>query len=83
MYRKNSRPKTIQVTLNDSHTFDARLSDSKDGQLIPVMGYDQPVKKLRLTVKEVYPGSRYEDMCISDVALAVKLDKAPKIQPAR
>ena len=47
------------------------------------MGYDQPVKKLRLTVKEVYPGSRYEDMCISDVALAVKLDKAPKIQPAR
>lgn len=83
LYSKNARPKTILVTLNDSHTFEARLSDSKDEQLIPVMGYDQPVKKLRLTVKEVYPGSRYEDMCISDVALAVKLDKAPKIQPAR
>ena len=36
-----------------------------------------------MTFTEVYPGTRFEDLCVSSVRLHVRLDKKPKVQPAR
>jgi len=52
-------------------------------QTVPVIGYAKPVRKIRLIIKDVYPGSRFEDCCISMVALETALSKKPQIHPSR
>ena len=83
LFKANARPKKIRFELNGEHRFDADIPDQEEEVTIPVAGYAKPVNKLRMTFTEVYPGSRFEDLCVSSVRLHVRLDKKPKIQPAR
>jgi len=83
LFKANARPKKIRFQLNGEHRFDADIPDQEDEITIPVVAYAKPVKKLRMTFTEVYPGDRFEDLCISSVRLHVRLDKKPKVQPAR
>jgi hypothetical protein len=83
LFKANPRPKKIRFELNGEHRFDADIPDQEEEITIPVVGYAKPVNKLRMTFTEVYPGSRFEDLCVSSVRLHVRLDKKPKIQPAR
>ena len=48
-----------------------------------IRDYVKPVKKIRLTFQEVWPGEKFEDLCVSGVKLEVKLDKKPKLEPVR
>lgn len=83
LFKANARPKKIRIELNGEHQFDVDIPDKEEEVQIPVTGYDKPVKKIRLTFTEVYPGSKYEDLCVTSVMLLAKLDKKPEFQPSR
>ncbi len=82
-FEANARPKRMAVELNGSHRFTVDVPDSREEFRIAVSNYTKPVKKIRLTFEEVWPGSRFEDLCVTGVRLHVHLDKKPKIQQAR
>jgi len=83
LFKANARPKKIQFNLNGEHQFDAEIPDLEESIRIPVTGYAKPVRKIRLTITDIYPGNRFEDLCITGIRLHVRLDKKPKIQQAR
>ena len=83
LFQANARPKKILVDLNDGHQFSVDIPDSKEEFRIPVNDYAKPVKKIRLTFQEVWPGTKFEDLCVSGVRLEVRLDKKPKLEPVR
>jgi hypothetical protein len=83
LFQRNARPKRIELLLNGEHRFDASLDDDIERQTILVEGYDKPVKSLRLTILDAYPGSRHDDLCISRIMLETRATKIPKITPAR
>jgi hypothetical protein len=79
----NARPKQVRVTLNGEHSFTAAIQNARVTRHIPIQGYNKPVKNIRIVFEQVWPGNRYEDLCVSAIRLHVRLDKKPKIQPAR
>lgn len=83
LFKANPRPKRLEILLNGEHSFETTLADSETLQTVPVIGYAKPVRKIRLIIKDVYPGSRFEDCCISMVALETALSKKPQIHPSR
>ncbi|MCH7225810.1 NADase-type glycan-binding domain-containing protein [Haloferula sp. A504] len=83
LFAANARPKRVEVLLNGEHRFEAEIEDAKGAQSIRVRGYDKPVKTVRLTFKEVHPGSRFDDLCVSGVRLEVALERKPEITPQR
>lgn len=83
LFKANARPKKVLVELNGEKRFSAEIPDLKDVHRIPILDYAKPVKKIRLTFEEVWPGTRFEDLCVSGIRLQVKLDKKPKIEPVR
>lgn len=83
LFLANARPKTMSVLLNGERRFTVGIADRHEAIRIPVVNYAKPVKTIRLTMEEVWPGSKYEDLCVSGVMLEVKLDKRPKIEQAR
>ncbi len=83
LFKANARPKAMTVSLNGEYEFKAMLDDRMEGQMIPVTAYAKPVKTVRLTFDEIYPGSQYEDMCVSAVLFNVKLEKEPELRGSR
>jgi hypothetical protein len=73
----------VEIVLNGEHRFMATLGDKPKAQLIPILGYAKPVSKLRITILEVFPGSRFTDTCISRVVLYDRLKEKPEIHHAR
>lgn len=41
----------------------------------------KPAHKIRHTFAEVYPGTEFEDLCITRVLLHARLDRKPEIEP--
>jgi len=83
LFKANARPKRVRMELNGEHKFDVELLDEADEVVIPVRGYDKPVRKIRMTFTEVYPGERHEDLCVTSVRLHARLDREPKLRPTR
>ena len=83
LFKANARPKRIKVTLNGEHSFVADVPDLMDTYRIPVRGYGQPVKVIKLVFEDVWPGARFEDLCVTWIGLEVKLPKKPKQDPVR
>jgi hypothetical protein len=83
LFLANPRPKKILVLLNDEHRFVANVPDVMEPFRILVTDYTKSVKKIRLTFQEVWPGTKFEDLCVSSVKLEVRLDKKPKLEPVR
>jgi hypothetical protein len=85
LWGKNNRVAEFEVTLNNEHTFTAKIPDerfSKDYS-IPVRDYAKPVNTVKLTIKAVHKGTAARDTCISSLTLRGKLSEKPKITPAR
>ncbi len=82
---KNNRVATLEITLNDEHTFTESIPDElfEDPYLIRVRDYTKPVSKIKLVIKGVHRGTQFHDTCISLVKLRAPLAKKPEIQPAR
>ena len=83
LFKANARPKRVRVELNGEHRFDVEVPDREEEVVIPVSGYGKPVRRIRLTFTEVYPGEIYEDLCVTSVRLHALLDREPKFQPQR
>lgn len=83
LFAANARPKKVLVELNGEHRQTIEIPDAMKVFEMPVLNYDKPVKTVRLTFEEVWPGKRFEDLCVTNVMLHARLDKEPKIQPAR
>lgn len=83
LFKANARPRNVEVLLNGEHRIQAEIPDSKEEFEIPIQSYQKEVKRVRITFKDVWPGSRFEDLCITSIRLHARLHKKPKIQPAR
>ena len=83
LFKANARPKKVRIELNGEHRFTASIPDSKQPCRVAVTGYRKPVKTIRLTFEEVWPGTQHEDLCISRIWLHARLDKEPEVQPSR
>ena len=83
LFKANARPKRIRIELNGEHKFDVELLDREEEVVIPVRGYDKAVEKIRMTFTDIYPGERFEDLCVTGVRLHARLDREPKLQPQR
>lgn len=82
LFKANARPKKVLITLNGKDELTAEIPDVNDVYRIPVVS-NEPVKTLRLTFQDVWKGSKHEDLCVSGVALEVRVANPPKITPAR
>ncbi len=66
-FLQNSRPRDVTVSLNDGRqTFEFTLEDSPGVQTLQ-LGKSVLVKDLKLRINSVYPGTRYQDTCISEL----------------
>lgn len=83
LFRANARPKKVRIELNGEHRLTADIPDSKEPCRVAVSGYGKPVRTIRLTFEEVWPGTQHEDLCISRIMLHARLDKEPEIRPSR
>ncbi len=83
LFAANNRPGRVEILLNGEHKFEARLDDEPENQVIRVLGYTKPVKKIRVTIVDVYPGSRHRDTCISYMTLYSRLKSKPEVRGAR
>jgi hypothetical protein len=78
LFEANGSPTRVEILLNEEHAFTATLGDQPRGQLIPIRGYTKPVSRIRITIREVRPGTKYDDTCITHVALYERLAKPPE-----
>ena len=83
MFRANARPKRVEFVLNGEHRFTASLPDEAEAVRVPVSGYDKPVETVRMVIKDVYPGSKWQDCVVTRLEVTTALAKAPNVQPAR
>lgn len=72
LFAANSRAQTLTVVLLPSKkTVDVTLSDTFGWQEIAVDQPAGPLDAVELRIKAVYPGKKYDDLCLSDVQLYV------------
>jgi hypothetical protein len=83
LFEANGSPTRVEIVLNGERSFTATLGDSPRGQLIPILAYAKPVSRIRITIRDVRPGKKYEDTCIAKVTLYDRLAKAPPVHGAR
>ena len=92
LYFANNRVREVEVTVNGSHKITATLPheyisfsarSSKAYQFVDLGSYQGNAKTIKLTVTKVYPGSRHQDLCISEVLLRKNLPSKPKLRANR
>ena len=71
IYYANSRPQTIRLSFSDGTSMSYTLADVFNNsdyiyQDIPFGGYKE-VTWIRITIESIYPGSKWNDCCISEV----------------
>lgn len=74
LFKKNNRVKTIFVESTDNETyfsFETVLKDTPDFQKIELPRYS---KSIKITIKDVYKGTLYNDTCLSGI-LTIGKDK--------
>ena len=74
------------MSLNGEKDFAVTIPDEylvREKYWFSLNGYDKPVKTVRLRINKVYPGTKYQDTCLSLVVLKTKLTKKPKRGPVR
>lgn len=71
IYQQNNRIKTLKVECSDGTSKVFTLEDLADYTAYQDLKFDSPVqtKSIKLTIIDVYPGSKYEDTCISEISL--------------
>jgi hypothetical protein len=83
LFRANSRIKKLDLSINGGDPQSVELPDQMDPFDIKLPDSKEPVRTIRLTIREVYPGAKYQDTCISRVRLFRHLTKEPQINPVR
>jgi hypothetical protein len=92
LYFTNNRVEELEVVVNGNHVVKAALPDEYIGlgpygykgyDLIDLGNYAGDTRTITLTVRKVYPGSKYNDTCISEVLLRKRLKEKPLVKGAR
>jgi hypothetical protein len=83
LFRSNNRIKKLDLSVNNGEPQAVELPDQMDPFDIKLADSPDPVRTIRLTIREVYPGTKYQDTCISRVRLFRHLTKEPQINPVR
>jgi hypothetical protein len=92
LYFANNRIKELEASVNGGQPVTASIPDEyisfkggskKSYQLVDLGQYAGNAKTITLKVKQVYPGSKYNDTCISGVLLRTRLKGKPNVQHAR
>ncbi len=65
-FKKNARAKKVTVTVDGAEPIELSLKDAQGSQKLML---PKPVstKSLTLTIKEAYPGSKYDDLVLSEL----------------
>lgn len=73
-FARNARPRTIEVRTNTGERFQHVLEDRSFEQMVylPVTG---AYKTLQIRVIDVYPGTHYQDLCISTILVDFDYEK--------
>jgi hypothetical protein len=83
LFRANNRIKKLDLSVNGGDPITVQLPDQMDPFSIKLPETKEVVRSIRLTIREVYPGTKYQDTCITRVRLFRNLSRAPEIIPAR
>jgi uncharacterized RDD family membrane protein YckC len=85
LYLANSRPRELELYINGEGWNYNIPNQSKPRYIIEltdVMGWqdfsfplNQDLKSIMLRIKAIYPGTKYDDTCISDIQIAVTTDR--------
>jgi F5/8 type C domain-containing protein len=69
LYLKNNRVKKAKLEFSNGETKIVTFEDTEG--LIPPIGFEEPIKTnyVKLTILEVYKGTKYSDTCISEICL--------------
>jgi hypothetical protein len=91
IYFSNNRIEQVQISINGKIVTNTTLPDeyisfwpgSKKGyQLISLGEYEGVARTITITIKKVYPGSKYRDTCISEILLRKRLKTKPDVHGA-
>lgn len=65
LFFANNRVKRATIVFSDGQQLDLTFADTPGSQLVEIDSVQ--TSSLRLIVEEVYPGSRYDDTCLSEI----------------
>ena len=65
LFKENARVK--QLIVSDLKNHIEKLIDFDDKVYFNYIAFDKPTDKIKLTIKDVYPGTKYQDTCISSI----------------
>lgn len=68
-YYANARPSVIKISINDAAPFLLKLKDQMGSQMLSFPAIAKNAQKIRLTFGDVYQGTKYQDMVISELLL--------------
>jgi hypothetical protein len=72
LYKANARARTVTVVLLPSQVkLEHELADAQGWQELVVTQPSGPLEAVEIRIQSVYPGNRYEDLCLSDAQLYV------------
>jgi len=92
VYFANNRVQELEVAVNGTHMVKATLPDeylpfsmysSRGYDWIDLGEYTGNARTITLTIEKVYPGSKYNDTCISEILLRKRLKEKPRVHGAR
>ena len=83
LFRANNRIKKLDLSVNGGQPVPVQLPDRMDPFDIKLADTKQVVRTIRLTIREVYPGIKHRDTCVSRLRLFRDLPRAPEINPVR
>jgi hypothetical protein len=70
----------MRIELNGEHSFTCEIADDPKRQEIPVRNHHKPLKMIKLTVLEAWPGSKHEDLCVAGVEVVSQIQELPKFR---
>ena len=83
LFEANNRIKKLDLSVNGGAPVTVQLPDQMDPFDIKLPETKEVVRNVRLTIREVYPGTKYQDTCVTRVRLFRNLTQAPEVTPAR
>lgn len=67
IYYKNARPQSVKLTFSDGSSMSLDLGDICGPQNI-AFGHPVKTSEITIAIESVYPGNKYEDLAISEIA---------------
>ena len=64
LYKENSRPKELLIEYNNGEKYSIKLNDTKNLQVFNVKSKEK-VENARIIIESVYPGTKWNDCCIT------------------